>query len=1239
MSSEDASLVRNITLENIDDDQTSTPKPPPRHNRHRHNNKDRLANRTRDLINAVGSSANKNAYENLNHDCIIPSSSNRDDADQSTSSSIFGQKIASGNTTTNNSTSSVTTTTTVDVINSTNEVADDVDVVVVDGGGQHMKGIKQSIDGGKNDERRKNGTAYGPQKQQQQQQPPESLAPATTTSAAAESSSKRVKKSGKTGLVERLSSPSTSRLVQLTNDTGGKRIVQTLLLSSAEHGDEKKLTSTIKHSSSGSISVIRGSTSNTSNTCGGDTSNSVNSIASSTSSCIKLYTVPENSDNNNIQQQNQQQSITATGNSIVKSHNTNTNNTNTGNINFINTKSGSNCDFRDDSTFNRDQNQLNTTIVIGNDGDVKNRFDNRHEAISNSSLPSSSSSSVIHSRPVNGSSSLSSNHLSSSSTTITCHRRQSSLSTNVKSNPRSSKPRAPLSPHSLLLSTSTTQSAGKNSGVDNNNSFHTDSITTTSSTSSSVINCNSGHNNNNKFKSIGNQLPKTVKSVKKIGVFYSDLCEVLKSNVRSSSMKSNPNNQHNSINYNNNNLIIGDNVTTELPAHDENVTNNIVTSSHINNSNTNIVTSSTILQQQANGPNGSSISPDDPNISFHNRHSYISPNPNPNAHHPHHHAHPHNPNPNPHHHHHPNSSHQHHLTNLPDILNSIPPYHSPPPPPYSTLPPPNSTPSSRTNAVAGSPDSRRQMLGQIINSSNIATLTSSGPNSLSPPPPPLASAHMSTGASSPPPPPPPHQPMSLSYCNPATITTISANNNFNYLSAIPPPPHTTARHHHSHHHHHHGLPYLRPGCSRESDVETNTSKSCLTCSGLSIRWFILLISFIGLICAVIGTFLGAARPTGKEHLTLALLMIGVGIVLITVSGIAWRLTSTGPTWRALFGFSELPPSTVLNGNSLESTSRRFLPRVPAPHGRSGAHHHPYGAMFYPEFQYRPPPPSYQASMQEYRLRLLLLERSSSHPPLTTSSPVSPPPTYRSSAASSLAGTLNRAANESNNINSHNNINSTTTTSSATIAGVANSIATGATLRPMSRPPSYRSIISDPIQINSHNVNKNDDNSVIIANNNSLRSNSYSTSRLSIVDQSCAPHHVTSSSPHTSQNITSPGLAYKDDVNRVTIHQTTTTSQVCTPNGVNIVAISPVTSERLEPVTISTSSIDSSCDSNSSGRGGSSNDISSSKCSTSNSSDCGLSQSVNSISSIRESLPLPTSHSVIEGSEVQILAHV
>lgn len=56
--------------------------------------------------------------------------------------------------------------------------------------------------------------------------------------------------------------------------------------------------------------------------------------------------------------------------------------------------------------------------------------------------------------------------------------------------------------------------------------------------------------------------------------------------------------------------------------------------------------------------------------------------------------------------------------------------------------------------------------------------------------------------------------------------------------------------------------------------------------------------------------------------------------------------------------------------------RRFLPRLPNGSSRSN-HHHPYGAMFYSDchFDYRPPPPSYQQSVQEYRLRMLLYERA------------------------------------------------------------------------------------------------------------------------------------------------------------------------------------------------------------------------------------------------------------------------
>ena len=61
------------------------------------------------------------------------------------------------------------------------------------------------------------------------------------------------------------------------------------------------------------------------------------------------------------------------------------------------------------------------------------------------------------------------------------------------------------------------------------------------------------------------------------------------------------------------------------------------------------------------------------------------------------------------------------------------------------------------------------------------------------------------------------------------------------------------------------------------------------------------------------------------------------------------------------------------------------------------------AMMYSDFLYRPP--SYQASMQEYRLRLLLLDRQSGNPatsgpslppvaPASAAVTAEPPPNYR-----------------------------------------------------------------------------------------------------------------------------------------------------------------------------------------------------------------------------------------------------
>ena len=124
---------------------------------------------------------------------------------------------------------------------------------------------------------------------------------------------------------------------------------------------------------------------------------------------------------------------------------------------------------------------------------------------------------------------------------------------------------------------------------------------------------------------------------------------------------------------------------------------------------------------------------------------------------------------------------------------------------------------------------------------------------------------------------------------------------------------------------------------------------------------------------------------------------GVGIVLVTVSGIAWRLTSQvdhffyygcHPLLKTFFS----PPFLLQDA----PTCRAMLglggeERLMA--GHNLARGHPYAGMIYSEFQYRPPPPSYQASMQEYRLRLLLMERSGGPPPPPPPA-LSPPPAYR-----------------------------------------------------------------------------------------------------------------------------------------------------------------------------------------------------------------------------------------------------
>ncbi|KAL1472638.1 hypothetical protein MTO96_022894 [Rhipicephalus appendiculatus] len=90
-----------------------------------------------------------------------------------------------------------------------------------------------------------------------------------------------------------------------------------------------------------------------------------------------------------------------------------------------------------------------------------------------------------------------------------------------------------------------------------------------------------------------------------------------------------------------------------------------------------------------------------------------------------------------------------------------------------------------------------------------------------------------------------------------------------YATLAPPPPSSSARRHLP------PPPRLRPPrCVVDTEVvEPKHCCGVLVTQTVSIRWFIVMIAFVGLCCAIVGTVLGALKATGREHLTVSLLMI------------------------------------------------------------------------------------------------------------------------------------------------------------------------------------------------------------------------------------------------------------------------------------------------------------------------------------------------------------------------------
>lgn len=101
-----------------------------------------------------------------------------------------------------------------------------------------------------------------------------------------------------------------------------------------------------------------------------------------------------------------------------------------------------------------------------------------------------------------------------------------------------------------------------------------------------------------------------------------------------------------------------------------------------------------------------------------------------------------------------------------------------------------------------------------------------------------------------------------------------------------------------------------------------------------------------------------------------------------------------------------------------------------------------------------------------------------------------------------------------------------------IGALCRSLAFYNSSRPISRPPSYRSVVADQSRNQSNGSNSNRADNLTNGHQDKLFSTSQKLKKDALPENN----------------------SLKDNVHRVTIHQTTTSSQVCT-NGVNIVSIS------------------------------------------------------------------------------------
>ena len=115
-----------------------------------------------------------------------------------------------------------------------------------------------------------------------------------------------------------------------------------------------------------------------------------------------------------------------------------------------------------------------------------------------------------------------------------------------------------------------------------------------------------------------------------------------------------------------------------------------------------------------------------------------------------------------------------------------------------------------------------------------------------------------------------------------------------------------------------------------------SGKSCcgvVVTQTVSIRWFIVMIAFVGICCAVVGTVLGAMRTSGREHLTVSLLMNGTLIISLDRPHSLFplvndRIETIDKHKKSLKGASSIWPGNEFRSVAFGSIRRE---RFPWPH--------------------------------------------------------------------------------------------------------------------------------------------------------------------------------------------------------------------------------------------------------------------------------------------------------------------